>query len=236
LTRLFDGARCYGLDVESGSWERLLDLAETYGYPFLGVVAAAENTFLLGLVVPGDVAVVLGGALSATERLDPFVAALVVALGTLAGANLSFWIGRRGGIPLVERSAARFAIEPARMKKVEAYFEGHGAKTVFFASFISGIKNLIPAIAGASRMGTLRFFAYNAAGSIVRSAVLIGVGYVFGANFPNALRTAGSINLWILGAIVVLLVVFAARGVLKRGRRREEGGETRQDRVDTGAS
>jgi membrane-associated protein len=222
--------------VESGSFERLLDLAETFGYPFLFAVAAAENTFLLGLVVPGDVAVILGGALSATERLDPIVVTIVVALGTLAGANLSFWIGRRGGIPLVERSAARFAIEPARMKKVEAHFEGHGAKTVFFASFISGIKNLIPAIAGASRMGGVRFFAYNAAGSVARSVVLVAVGYVFGANFPNALRTVGSINLWILAVIVVLLVVFAARGALKRGRRGEEGGETHQDRVDRGAS
>ena len=122
------------------------------------------------------------------------------------------------------------------MKKIEAHFAGHGAKTVFFASFISGIKNLIPAIAGASRMGAVRFFAYNAAGSVVRSAVLIGVGYVFGANFPNALRTVGSINLWVLGAIVVLLIVLAARGALKRGRRREEGGENPQDRVDRGAS
>jgi membrane protein DedA with SNARE-associated domain len=198
--------------VESGSWQRVLELASQYGYAFLFLVSVAENTFLLGLVVPGDVAVVLGGALSASGQLRPITLTLVVVLGVVLGANLSFWIGRRGGIPLIERSAERFSIDHARMKRVEDYFESHGAKTVFLASFVSGIKNLIPAIAGASRMGTVRFFAYNAAGSVLRCALLVAVGYLFGASFPRAVQVFGSINVWILGILVAAMVVlFIAR-------------------------
>src|SRR5262249_51030066 len=144
---------------------------------------------------------------SASGELKPVTLTLVVVLGVLLGANLSFWIGRRGGIPLLERSAARFSIEPGRMKRVEDYFSSHGAKTVFLASFVSGLKNLIPAVAGASKMGGVRFFTYNAVGSVLRTALLVVVGYLFGASFPRAVQIFGSLNVWILGAVLVVVAV-----------------------------
>ena len=220
--------------MESGSWVRVLELASQYGYAFLFLVSVAENTFLIGLVVPGDAAVLVGGALSASGELEPIRLTLVVVAGVLLGANLSFWIGRRGGIPLVERSAARFSIEPRRMRQVEDYFASHGAKTIFFASFVSGLKNLIPAIAGASRMGGVRFFAYNAAGSVIRSAVLVAIGYVFGASFPRALRIFGSANVWIVAILVVAMVVLFVARRRKLRRQALESGADGQDRVDRG--
>jgi membrane protein DedA with SNARE-associated domain len=213
---------------------RVLELASRYGYLFLLLASIAENTFLLGFVVPGDAAVLVGGALSASGQLEPFRLTLVVVAGTLLGANLSFWIGRRGGIPLVERSAARFSIEPKRMKQVEAYFASHGAKTIFIASFVSGLKNLIPAVAGASRMGAVRFFVYNAAGSAIRGAALVAIGYVFGASFPRAMRIFGEANVWIL---VVLIVAMAVLLVVRRRKQRRqalESGAEGQNRVDRG--
>ena len=221
--------------VESGSWERLLELAQRYGYAFLFLISVAENTFLLGLVVPGDVAVVLGGALSARSQLDPITVTLAVLAGVLLGANLSFWIGRQGGVALVERSAARFSIEPTRMRQIELYFGRHGAKTVFLASFVSGLKNLVPPIAGASRMGAFRFMSYNAAGSTLRSAMLVALGYLFGASFPRAVELIGSLNVWILGAVLVLLAVFLVLGRLRHKRNARESGANGRDRVDPGA-
>jgi membrane protein DedA with SNARE-associated domain len=200
------------------------------------LISIAENTFLLGLVVPGDVAVVLGGALSATGRLDVVTVAVVVILGVVLGANLSFWIGRRGGIPLIERSAARFSIASSQIQNVERYFESHGAKTVFLASFVSGLKNLVPAVAGASRMSGPRFFVYTAAGASVRGVLLIGIGYAFGASVPHAVEVFGRLNAWILVIFVVLLAVFFLRGWRKGRRRAKESGGNDPDRVDRGAS
>jgi membrane-associated protein len=222
--------------VESGSWERLLELASKYGYAFLFAISIAENTFLLGLVVPGDVAVVIGGALAASAALDPVMVTLVVMIGVLLGANLSFWIGRRGGTPLIERSAARFAVEQRRIEQVELYFSRHGAKTVFLASFFSGLKNLVPAIAGASRMGAVRFFAYNAVGSTIRSGALVAIGYVFGANFPRAMKMIGAANVWILAAILAPTSVLLVLGWRRRRQAARESGESPRDRVDRGAS
>ena len=103
--------------VEWMSWERILEFAAKYGYGFLFVISVAENTFLVGLVVPGDVAVVLGGGLAAQARLDVTLVIVAVMLGVLLGSLLSFWIGRQGGIPLIERWGTRFALERRKNRK-----------------------------------------------------------------------------------------------------------------------
>ncbi len=210
--------------MESGAWEWVLDQASRYGYPFLLLISIAENTFLLGLVVPGDVAVVLGGALSASARLDPVTVGAVVIAGALVGGNLSFWIGRRGGVVLIERSATRFGIDAQQIERVERYFVGHGAKTVFLASFVAGFKNLVPALAGASKMGAVRFLGYNAVGASLRSALLVAIGYVFGASAPAAVRFVGSLNVWIFVVLVSLLAVRLLFAWRKGRRGRSAGG------------
>jgi len=49
--------------VREGLLQDTLALVSSYGYVFLFLVALAENIFLLGFVIPGDLVVVLGGGL-----------------------------------------------------------------------------------------------------------------------------------------------------------------------------
>jgi undecaprenyl-diphosphatase len=114
----------------------------------------------------------------------------------------------------------------------EVYFVEHGAKTVFVGAFVSGLKNLVPAVAGASRMGYVRFAAYSAIGSILRSIALIAIGYVCGANLERALHVMGRVNGWVLALGAALLVWGAAHHVLKKRRIAREGGAKGEDRVD----
>jgi membrane protein DedA with SNARE-associated domain len=216
-------------------WDRIAEIARTYGYGFLFVSCVAENTFLLGLVVPGDTVVVLGGAFLARAelRLDLLLASVI--LGVLGGSLLSFWIGRRGGTALIARWGPRFGVGPRRVEAAQGYFERHGAKTVFLAAFVSGLKNMIPALAGASQMGFVRFVAYNAPGSILRSVALVGVGYAFGANLPRALGLVQKANSWMIGLAAALVVATYILLRLRKRSRRRQSGATGQDRVDRGA-
>jgi undecaprenyl-diphosphatase len=216
------------------SWERALEFATTYGYAFLFAASVLENTFLIGLVVPGDVVVVLGGGLAAQARLDTAMVAVVVTVGVILGSLLSFWIGRRGGIPLIERWGSRFSLEQSKIEKVHAYFRRHGAKTVFAATFVSGLKNLVPAVAGASAMGFGRFAVYNAAGSATRTLLLVAVGYAGGANLPKALELAQQANGWAVAVTLGLVTAFLALRFVRKRRLNGQSGENPQDRVDRG--
>jgi membrane protein DedA with SNARE-associated domain len=221
--------------VEWMSWEHILKFATAYGYGFLFVTSVLENTFLLGLVVPGDVVVVLGGGFAAQGRLDATLVTAVVILGVLLGSIFSFWIGRRGGIPLIDRWGSRFNLEPSKIERVHAFFRRHGAKTVFAAAFVSGLKNLVPAVAGASEMGFGRFVAYNAAGSAVRTVALVAIGYACGANLSRALEVTQQANGWAVAATLALLTGLLALRFVRKKRRAGQTGAKTQDRVDRGA-
>jgi membrane protein DedA with SNARE-associated domain len=218
--------------VRDGLLQDTLALVSRYGYLFLFVASLAENIFLLGFVIPGDLVVILGGGLAQRAGLSPVSACLAVIGGVLIGANLSFWMGRRGGNALIERWGERLGVGEKRVRMAEAYFAAHGAKTVFVGSFISGLKNLVPAVAGASRMGFVRFTAYSAIGSTCRSIALVAIGYVFGANLERALRIVGSLNGWVLAVGISALVWGLTHHYLKKRRMLREGGAKAEDRVD----
>jgi membrane protein DedA with SNARE-associated domain len=218
--------------VREGFLQEALALVSRYGYLFLFIASLAENVFLLGFVIPGDLVVVLGGGLAQRAGLSPLYASLAVVAGVLVGSNLSFWIGRRGGTALIERWGERFGVGEKRVRMAEVYFAEHGAKTVFIGSFISGLKNLVPAVAGASRMGFVRFAAYSAVGSTCRSCALVAIGYLCGANLERAIHVVGSINGWVLVFGFTALAWGVTHHYVKKRRLAREGGGKREDRVD----
>ena len=77
--------------------EGLLGLSGWAALAFLFVLPALEAPAFLGLVLPGEVALILGGVLAARDRI-PLAAALAVGTaGALAGDTAGYWIGRRWG-------------------------------------------------------------------------------------------------------------------------------------------
>lgn len=190
----------------------------TYGYPLLFLAAMAEHTFVLGLLVPGDVIVMLGGVLAAQGVLSLPIAFLVVLLGVLIGLNLSYFLGFYGGIPLLSRWGARFGMTRVRIAAVEAYFEKHGSKTVFLSAFVAGIKNLVPAVAGAMRMSYPRFLVYGFSGGFLRAIVAMGFGWLFGASIESALVWLRRFNIWALIVVGIVVLLFVAWWIWKRRR------------------
>lgn len=197
---------------------RALEALSAYGYPLLFLAAAAEHSFVIGLLVPGDVIVMLGGVLAARGLLSLPVTLLVVLAGVFVGLNASYFVGLRGGVPLLERWGARFGMTRVRIEAVEIYFRRHGAKTVFLSAFVTGIKNLVPALAGASRMPYPRFLAYGFAGGVIRAIVAIGFGWVFGASLDTALGWVGKFNVWAIAVVALLVILFFVWRWGRRGR------------------
>lgn len=194
----------------------VLAAISAYGYPLLFLAAAAEHTFLVGLVVPGDLVVVVGGVLAARGLLAVPEALACILAGVVVGLVGSYVIGARGGIPLLARWGRKLGLTQARIDAVELYFRRHGAKTVFLSVFVAGIKNLVPAVAGASKMSFVRFLSYAAAGCAIRAAAEVAIGYAVGANIDRAMGLVRVLNYW---AIAIIAVVVVALLALRASRR-----------------
>ena len=86
--------------------------------------------------------------------------------GATLGDNVGFYIGRRGGRALVDRFGPKVGLSRARLAQFDRFFDRHGAKTVFIARFVTGLRVFGAVLAGTSGLPWGRFLVYNAAGAV----------------------------------------------------------------------
>jgi membrane-associated protein len=176
-----------------------------YGYPIVFVATTLENVFIVGSFTPGDVLTAGAAVVAATnagDGLSPWALVAVATLGSLLGANISYAIGHRGGRGLIERIGPRFGIDSSQIEAAEEFFGRHGSATIFLAKFVAVLKNVIPTLAGASRMNIVFFELYSLAAAAGYSGILVGVGWFLGENFRAGLRYFGAVS-WLMFAALV---------------------------------
>ena len=198
----------------------LLGVLADNGYVLTFVAAFSENIFLIGSFVPGETVQAAAGFVSSAGRLDPWWVWVAGFTASFAGGNVSYAIGRRGGRPLIERLMSRFRIKHERLRAAEAYFAKHGSETVFLARWIAGIKNLVPAIAGMSRMPLFWFELYSLLGALVYTTLLVWGGYLLGENFTmiiDVVRTTA----WGALALIALAVAYTRWRLWRRRKQHD---------------
>lgn len=188
------------------SW--LLDLFARYGYWVVFVGVMLENA---GLPVPGETALVAGGALAHLGRLSFTWVVIIAMCGAILGDNLGFLIGRHGGRALAERHGWRVGLTPARLTLFDQFFERHGARTVFIARFVTGLRVFGAVLAGASGLRWPKFLFYNATGAIVWSLAVASAGYALARSWDTLERWIGRTGLIGLAIAAVLVIVGVMR-------------------------
>jgi membrane protein DedA with SNARE-associated domain len=186
----------------------IVELFARYGYWAVFVGVFLENA---GLPVPGETALLAGAALSRSGRLFlPVVIATAVAAAIL-GDNVGFWIGRRGGRAFVERFGAKAGLTPAVLEQFDRFFDRHGAKTVFIARFVTGLRVVGAVLAGASGLAWGRFLLYNASGAIAWATVFGVLGYTLAYSWQTLEQWIGRSGLVLLAAAVIFILVVLLR-------------------------
>lgn len=167
-----------------------------------------ETTALIGLVIPGDLAVLLAGSTVASPGRFALVL-LAASTGTYLGELGGYAIGRAAG-PKLRKS--RF-IGEHRWAKAEAYLRGKGAKVLVPARFVSVVHAVAPIVAGTVRMPFKRFAFWSGVGAVVWATVYTSVGAAAG----TAYRQYGHLGLAISAVLTAAAVVVMA--VRSRARR-----------------
>jgi undecaprenyl-diphosphatase len=191
----------------------LEDISNTLGawtYLLVGFFAFAETGAFVGLVVPGETVMLLGGAVAGQGAIDIYLLIAIAWFAAWAGDTTSFFIGRRLGREFVLKHGPRVGIGHERFEKVEDYFSRHGGKTIFIGRFISLVRALAPFIAGSSGMRYRAFVPYSVLGTGLWASAHILVGYFFSRSIESAAEYAGRGAFVLATTIVVVVVIVAA--------------------------
>jgi membrane protein DedA with SNARE-associated domain len=192
------------------------DLTHMSGLVAYAVVAAlvfGETALFFGFVLPGEIAVVLGGVLASRGRVSLPLMLLVVVVAAIIGPLVGYEIGRRMGSRVVASRLLRRV--SATVDKAGAALNARGAAAVLVGRFTAVLRALMPALAGTTRMPYRTFVTYNAISGFIWGVGYCLLGYLAGSAYTVIEREVGTGS-----AIAITVLVLAALVVWWRRRHR----------------
>jgi membrane-associated protein len=201
-------------------------LLSTSGAFGVMVCVFAETGLLeVGFFLPGDALLVPAGPLCAsTARSGPHLPLLPVlacaAAGTIAGAQVGFWTGRRAGRAALAGVGNRRLRAGAERAELLLARYGH-ARAVILGRFIPVVRTVLNPVAGALGVPVRTFTLWQVMGGLAWSQSLVLGGYWLGGSVrnPDAYLVPA-----VAGVVAVSLVPVALE--VLRGRRKNRRGET----------
>lgn len=169
----------FALFVDSlDSWQTIV---QHYGYwaVFFGILL--ENA---GLPVPGETVTLVGGFLAGENQLNYWGVLGVATSGAMIGDNCGYWIGAKGGWPLLVRVGRFFRIPEEKMLKTRLQFQRNAGKAVLIGRFVALLRVFAGPLAGAAQMPYGRFLLFNALGASLWATVTVTVTYQLGKTIP----------------------------------------------------
>jgi membrane protein DedA with SNARE-associated domain len=181
-----------------------------WAYPAVGGMAFLETGAFVGLVVPGETVVVVGGVAANHGDVSLPLIGLVAWLGAWIGDATSFHLGRRYGPTVIGPIARRLRISEQRLSSLERSLARHGGKTVLIGRFMGFVRALAPFMAGAAGMRYRDLAPWSLAGSGAWSFAFTLVGFHFAGAVESASRQT-SLVLAMVAAVAAVFVVIRHR-------------------------
>ncbi|GAA1127858.1 DedA family protein [Arthrobacter flavus] len=197
-----------------------VSMMETIGAPGAGLAIALENLFP---PLPSEVILPLAGFTASRGSFTLFEAIFWTTVGSVVGALILYllgaWLGRDRMRAIVSRVPL---VDLEDVDRVEAWFDRHGYKAVFFGRMIPLFRSLVSIPAGIERMSIWIFIGLTTAGSLIWNSIFVLAGFYLGENWHVVEAYADVFQKIVIAAVVVFLVYFVVSRILKIRRRRAE--------------
>ena len=169
---------------------------------FLILIAAG-----LGIPLPEDIPLVASGWLVYKGKADLWLMIATGLVGVMVGDSMLFWMGRRYGDHIVEHRWLRRIAKPWLIEKARRLFVNHGAKVIFAARFMPGIRAVLFLIAGVFRVPYWKFALMDGTAALISVPVWVWVGAKFSKHLEEIFQatrfgTAGLVGLLVLAMVV----------------------------------
>jgi membrane protein DedA with SNARE-associated domain len=202
--------------------EKIVDWVEpvfvSAGYLIIAGAVLMERSIFIGLIVPGDLILALGGVYASEQKMNLVAVIVIGILAAISGESIGFWFGRRYGIRLVRRIPLVRRLS-TQLEMSQEYFRKHGGKTVAIGRYATAAGAFIPFTAGAAKMPYRRFLLFDVPAIIVWATAISIFGYAFGQNLGFVDKVLSRFG---YGVLVLFILIFGGMFLWKRYRKRQE--------------
>ncbi len=153
------------------------------GYFILFVTTLFEGIPVIGMVVPGHVAIMAGGFMAKLGNLDLVLVLIISIMGALIGDYVGFYIGKRFGMNFINKLRPYLFVSEANIDKANKLLSKHTGKALIIGRFIPTTRALMPFLVGTSSLTYGRFWFFNIIGGLLWVISTVMTGYLFGATY-----------------------------------------------------
>jgi membrane protein DedA with SNARE-associated domain len=155
--------------------------------------------------IPSEVIMPLAGWALAHSQLDLIILATVASLASNLGSIPAYWVGARGGRPMVERYGSYLLLSRRDLDLVDHFFARYGSITVLVGRMLPIVRTFIAFPAGIAKMNQVRFHIYTFIGSWPWCYALAFIGMKLGRQWNTNPRFKEFFDRFHLGVELVLI-------------------------------
>jgi membrane protein DedA with SNARE-associated domain len=176
-----------------------------------------------GIPIPSELIMTFAGYVCYLGHMNLVWAATAGAVGCNIGSAVAYWIGARGGRPLVTRYGKWVLMNQHDLDRMSWFFERFGSIAILVGRMLPVVQTFVAFPAGIAKMPRLRFHIYTSVGSWIWYLCLGWIGMKLGERWHTDPRIEQWFHRFHLVVELGLLAVFAwfLWTHLTRGRKAE---------------
>lgn len=160
----------------------VINTISSMGYGGIVLLMGIESA---NIPLPSEVIMPFSGYLVSTGQFNLFWVSIMGGLGCLWGSLLSYWIGAKGGRPLIEKYGKYILISKHDLDIADKWFARRGMGAVFVGRLLPVIRTFISFPAGIARVNLFWFSIWTFVGSVIWSYFLGFIGFKLGENWDT---------------------------------------------------
>lgn len=183
-----------------------------------GLVLVFANVLVeqIGLPLPALPTLVIAGALVADGKMSALDTLIVTFVACTIANAIWYVAGRYYGRSML-KLLCRISLSPdSCVRQTEVRFGRWGGLTLVLAKFIPGLATIAPPLAGAMRLGWLRFLLLNGLGIGIWAGAAIGAGILLHSEINRLILLMDEFQTAAVEVIFVVLALYIAAKWWKR--------------------
>ena len=173
------------------------------GYAGVALLMAIQSACI---PIPSEVIMPFAGYALAHSQWQLIILATVASLASNLGSIPAYWIGARGGRPMIERFGRYLLLSKRDLDMADHFFGRFGSITVLIGRMLPIVRTFIAFPAGVAKMNQFRFHLDTFIGSWPWCYALAYVGMKLGARFQTDPRFKAFFDKFHHGVEVILLL------------------------------